>query len=156
MFWRKRCSLKISWNSQENICARVSFLKKFQAETCSWDLWHRCFPVNFVKFLRTSFLKNTSVWLLPTTGLHPRISDYQAQKSKILLKLEIYENYIFLSNRIRKTPTRKIPTNQTPSWWIPRRKIPIKKTSTHVFKYSYPRFKIFLFINVNIKNRSLL
>ena len=23
-------------------------------------LWHRCFPVNFVKFLRTSFLHNTS------------------------------------------------------------------------------------------------
>ena len=23
-------------------------------------LWHRCFPVNFVKFLRTPFLNNTS------------------------------------------------------------------------------------------------
>ena len=23
-------------------------------------LWHRCFPVNFVKFLRTPFLQNTS------------------------------------------------------------------------------------------------
>ena len=23
-------------------------------------LWHRCFPVNFAKFLRTSFLQNTS------------------------------------------------------------------------------------------------
>ena len=27
-------------------------------------LWHRCFPVNFVKFLRTSFLWNTSRSLL--------------------------------------------------------------------------------------------
>ena len=27
-------------------------------------LWHRCFPVNFVKFLRTSFLQNTSGRLL--------------------------------------------------------------------------------------------
>ena len=27
-------------------------------------LWHRCFPVNFVKFLRTPFLQNTSGWLL--------------------------------------------------------------------------------------------
>ena len=26
--------------------------------------WHRCFPVNFVKFLRTPFLKNNSRWLL--------------------------------------------------------------------------------------------
>ena len=23
-------------------------------------LWHRCFPVNFVKFLRTPFLQNSS------------------------------------------------------------------------------------------------
>ena len=27
-------------------------------------LWHRCFPVNFVKFLRTPILKNTSGRLL--------------------------------------------------------------------------------------------
>ena len=27
-------------------------------------LWHRCFPVNFVKFLRTTFLQNTSRRLL--------------------------------------------------------------------------------------------
>ena len=27
-------------------------------------LWHRCFLVNFAKFLRTPFLQNTSGWLL--------------------------------------------------------------------------------------------
>ena len=27
-------------------------------------LWHRCFPINFVKFLRTPFLQNTSGRLL--------------------------------------------------------------------------------------------
>ena len=27
-------------------------------------LWHRCFTVNFAKFLRTAFLQNTSGWLL--------------------------------------------------------------------------------------------
>ena len=52
----KRVFLKISQNSQENTCARVSFLKK--------RLWHRCFPVNFVKFLRAPFLQNTSEQLL--------------------------------------------------------------------------------------------
>ena len=55
------CSVKnvfliISQNSQENTCARVSFwvslLKK--------RIWHRCFPVKFVKFIRKSFLQNTS------------------------------------------------------------------------------------------------
>ena len=28
------------------------------------NLWHRCFPVNFTKFLRTPFLQNTSERLL--------------------------------------------------------------------------------------------
>ena len=32
-------------------------------------LWHRCFPVNFAKFLRTPFLQNTSERLLLNRGL---------------------------------------------------------------------------------------
>ena len=50
----QRCSLKtvflkISQNSQENTCARVSILIKLR----------RCFPVNFAKILRIPFLKDT-------------------------------------------------------------------------------------------------
>ena len=47
----RRCSLKfrkIYWKTLE----ACNFIKK--------RLWHRCFPVNFVKFLRTPFLQNTS------------------------------------------------------------------------------------------------
>ena len=49
----RRCSVKkvfleISQNSQENTCARVSFILKER-------LWHKCFPVNFAKFLRSPF-----------------------------------------------------------------------------------------------------
>ena len=61
--------LEISQKWQENTCARVSFLIKLEASACSFikkRLWHRCFPVNFAKFLRTSFLQNTSGWLLLT------------------------------------------------------------------------------------------
>ena len=48
----QRCSVKkvfleISQNSQENTCARVSFLITLLKKRP----WHRCFPVNFVKFL---------------------------------------------------------------------------------------------------------
>ena len=32
-------------------------------------LWHRCFPANFVKFLRTPFLQNTSGRLLPSKAV---------------------------------------------------------------------------------------
>ena len=53
----KKMFLEVSQNSQENICARVSFLIKKR-------LWHRCFPTNFAKFLRTPFLQNTSGRLL--------------------------------------------------------------------------------------------
>ena len=57
--------LEIWQISQENTCARVSFLiKKRPATLLKRRLWHRCFPVNFVKFLRTPFLQNTSGRLL--------------------------------------------------------------------------------------------
>ena len=54
----RRCSVKKMFfenlqNSQENTCAGVSFLIKLQA-------WHMCFPVNFEKFWKHLFLKNTS------------------------------------------------------------------------------------------------
>ena len=71
----QRCSVKkvllqISKNSQENTCARVSSFNKvaglMPATLLKKRLWHRCFPVNFSKFLRTPFLQNTSGRLLPT------------------------------------------------------------------------------------------
>ena len=52
----KKMFLEISQNSQENNCAGISFL----IET----LWHSCFPVNFAKFLRTTFLTEHLRWLL--------------------------------------------------------------------------------------------
>ena len=58
--------LEISQNSQKNTCARVSFLIKLP-EVCNCNfierLWHRCFPVNFAKFLRTSFFTEQLRWL---------------------------------------------------------------------------------------------
>ena len=77
----RRCSVKkvlleISQNSQENTCARDSFLIKLQA--CIFikkRLWrpatllkkalcHRCFPVNFEKFLKTPSFTEHLQWLL--------------------------------------------------------------------------------------------
>ena len=57
--------LEISQNSKENTCARVSILIKLQA----WGLQqkrsrHKCFTVNFAKFLRTHFLTEHLWWLL--------------------------------------------------------------------------------------------
>ena len=55
-FLLKKVFLEISQNSLKNTCARVSFLIE--------SLWHRCFPGNFVKFLRTSFYIEHRWWLL--------------------------------------------------------------------------------------------
>ena len=48
--------LEILQNSQERIYPRVSLLKK--------KLWHRCFTVNFVTFLRTPFCIKHLRWVL--------------------------------------------------------------------------------------------
>ena len=55
--------LEIRQNSQEITYAIVSFSIRL-ATLLKKRLCHRCFSVNFVKFLRTSFLQNTSRWLL--------------------------------------------------------------------------------------------
>ena len=46
-------------------------------------LRHRCFPVNFAKFLRTSFLQNT-----PASEHLPKISIYSVDKSNISQRLK--------------------------------------------------------------------
>ena len=68
----QRCSIKkvfleISQNSKENTCAKVSFLIKLQtapATLLKRRLWHRCFAVNFAKFLRAPFVTEHLWWLL--------------------------------------------------------------------------------------------
>ena len=56
----KKVLIKFLQNSQENTCARVSFLIKLQ----TWKLWHRCFPGNFAKFLGALFFIEHLWWLL--------------------------------------------------------------------------------------------
>ena len=58
----KKVFLKILQNSQENTCARVSFLKNLQTAPAALlknRLWHMCFPVSFAKFLRNTFFYRT-------------------------------------------------------------------------------------------------
>ena len=53
VFFEKMCS-------QENTCATIPFSIKLSKKR----FWHRCFPVNFAKFLRTPFLTEHPRWLL--------------------------------------------------------------------------------------------
>ena len=55
--------LEILQHSQENTCESLFFNKVAglgSATLLKKRLWHRCFPGNFAKFLRTLFLQNTS------------------------------------------------------------------------------------------------
>ena len=57
----KKLFLEIVQNSQENTCARASFLINLQARSANLlkkRLWHRYFLVTFAKFLLQIF-KNT-------------------------------------------------------------------------------------------------
>ena len=60
VFYKKSVLKNLAKKSQENICGRVSFLIKLQTLDLQFNLkkrlWHRCFSVNFAKFLRTPFL----------------------------------------------------------------------------------------------------
>ena len=57
----KKVFLKISPNAQEKTCAQSLFYNEVagleHATLFKKRPWHRCFPVNFVKFLRTRFFK---------------------------------------------------------------------------------------------------
>ena len=81
----KKVFLEILENSQENTCARVSFVIKLKAEACNFikkRIWHSCFPVNFEKLLRTPFLAEHLWWLLQNNSrkisLHDTGKDYLA------------------------------------------------------------------------------
>ena len=66
----KKVLLEISQKSQENTCVKVSFLIKLQesglgpATLLKKRLWHRCFTVNFLKFLRTPSHTERLWWVL--------------------------------------------------------------------------------------------
>ena len=64
-------------------------------------LWHRCFPVNFAKFLRTAFLQNTSGRLL--LSLWSFVCNLQKFKSSGIFMSSgflICTSYLTVSNAI--------------------------------------------------------
>ena len=66
VLWKK-VFLEISQNSQEDTCARVSFLINLQAPACNLikkETLAEVFSCKFPKFLRTTFSQNTSGRLL--------------------------------------------------------------------------------------------
>ena len=61
VFYEKRCSQKFC-----KILLQHDSIRLRSATLLKKKLWHRCFPVNFAKFLRTPVLKNICEQLLLT------------------------------------------------------------------------------------------
>ena len=77
----QRCSMKkgVLWNFTEftvkHLCQSLSFHKVAELRPVTLlnkRIWHRCFPVNFTRFLKTSFLKENLRWLLLPFPLIPK------------------------------------------------------------------------------------
>ena len=83
---KKVLSEKCSQNSQEKACVRDPILIKLHSKAVKKRLWHKCFPVNLAKFLRTPFLLNTSGRLLPLLA-------FQKQPPEVYYKKCVLENF---------------------------------------------------------------
>ena len=60
VLYEKKVFLENLENTQESTCVlSLFFNKKRPATLLKRRHWHRCFPVNFAKFLGTTFLQNT-------------------------------------------------------------------------------------------------
>ena len=58
-------------------------------------LWHRCFPVNFAKFLRTTFFIEHLWWLLLNTDLYIFIFTYSF--GKLIFCLSVFSVFFVCS-----------------------------------------------------------
>ena len=100
----RRCSvkkvfLKILQNSQENTCASVSILIKWQDWGSRNGLWHECFPVNFAKFSRAPFLQNKSRWLVLSVPDIPYFSLLLFLSEKFLYFTELKIAFLWNSSK---------------------------------------------------------
>ena len=100
---RERCSTKkdvlsnFAKSTGKHLCQSLFFDKVADltpATLLKKSLWHSCFPLNFAKFLKTSFFQNTSGQLLLTVNIlvthfrptFPFYTPWKRQKSSGFLK----------------------------------------------------------------------
>ena len=92
MFFKKGVLKNFVKLTGKHLCCSLFFNKAAGLRTTTLlrkRLWHRCFPVNFAKFLRTPFLQNTSGHLLLKNGVNIRHYT-RAISFRLLLKIIRY------------------------------------------------------------------
>ena len=129
--------LKISQNSQGNTRVRVSFFLR-PATLFKKRLWHRCFPRNFAKFLRTAFPTEHLRWVILFLTMPKKycmwmnsnftgnqswnkrkhfhfVSDIDVEKIdffNVILFINNFYKHIFRSSRLQNTCSEKFPNSQ--------------------------------------------
>ena len=92
----QRCSIKkgvlrnFTEFTAKHLCQSLFFNKvagRMSATLLKKRLWHRCFPVNFVKFLRTPFLQNTFGRLLF------KLTHFRSIRSHMFFKIGVLKNF---------------------------------------------------------------
>ena len=66
--------------------------------------WHRCFPVNFVKFLKTPFFQNTSGRLLQIFGSLRHFITKCDKEGRTRNQILVTERLTFRLNRVEAKP----------------------------------------------------
>ena len=86
---------------------KVADLRPRPSTLLNKRLWHRCFPVNFVKFLRTPFLQNTSggcFWILIKTSfwVDVLVADYIVNLYKVATSKQLSFPYGTIIHNIHR------------------------------------------------------
>ena len=94
LFYEKGVLRNLTKFTRKHLCQSLFFNKVAglrPATLLKKRIWHRCFPVNFAKFLRIAFLQNTSGQLLLDLGTWVRHFIFHNSKG---LKFGRYLSYM--------------------------------------------------------------
>ena len=103
--------------TKKHLCQSLLFNKVAgrRATLLKRRLWHRCFPVNFSKFLRTPFLQNNSgrllLFIAASQGgfIAPHICEIVCRKTLTIFKSCHYSRfYITIFSSFRKIETKDL------------------------------------------------
>ena len=85
VFCKKRVLRNFAKFRGKHLCQSLFFNKVADLKPATFlkkRLWHRCFPVNFAEFLRTSFLTEHLRWLLLNLRFNCFLLNLREQESK--------------------------------------------------------------------------
>ena len=142
MFCNKGVLRNLAKFTGKRLCQRLFFNKVAGLRTATLllkSLWNRCFPVNFVKFLRTPFFTEHLRWLLP-------MDIREAGHCKVIRSIqprfsfEKKKNPKQSSGSVWKKSFLKMSLNSQENFCTRVCNVINKKTPTQVFSLNFAKF----------------